>query len=293
MEDVVHLWCPAYTLPAERLPSARQAAATFARAVGLPMVEAPDLAATTATGDWRPAAVRQAGFRTALGKNVLLAARGGYGCLDLLETLRGHTGPLPYVIGYSDLTVLHAAWRVLGVPESLYGFMPGVPHGVRAPSSAISAWRGDGCRYDTATCPETSGLHSGDATGVLFAGCLRVLTGLVGTPWMPSLRGCLLAIEDIDERPYRIDRDLTQLHLAGCLDGIVGLITNAFPCTLPAGYGGPSAAVVIRSWAERLRVPAITGLPFGHHADPLALPCGRTATLSVTDATWSLTITPR
>lgn len=291
--DAVYLWCPAYTLPAERLGPARVAAAAFARELGLPLVEADDLAATTGPGGWRAAGERRTSFRAGLERRLLLAARGGYGCLDLLETVRAHRAPLPYLIGYSDLTVLHAAWRVAGAPESLYGFMPGVPHGARAPRSAAAAWRGEGARWDAAACPEVLPVRAGSAAGTLFAGCLRVLAGLVGTPWMPSLRGCLLALEDIDERPYRIDRDLTQLHLARCLEGVAGLITNAFPGVLPEGYAGPSAAEIVRAWAGRLGVPAIIGLPFGHHADPLALPCGRPATLTVDEAGWSLVVAAR
>jgi muramoyltetrapeptide carboxypeptidase len=142
--------------------------------------------------------------------------------------------------------------------------------------------------WDAATVPEVRVVRHGAAQGPLFAGCLRVLAGLVGTPWMPDLRGRVLALEDIDERPYRIDRDLQQLHLAGCLAGVVGLVTNAFPATLPAGYRGPSSGDIVRAWAERLGVPALVDLPFGHHADPLTLACGRATTLRAGHGTWSL-----
>ncbi len=141
--------------------------------------------------------------------------------------------------------------------------------------------------------PEVQPIHPGHASGPLFAACLRVLVGLVGTRFMPDLRGRLLAIEDIDERPYRIDRDLHQLYLAGHLDGITGLITNAFPCTLPELYQGPTATDIIQRWAQRLNIPAIVAVPFGHHADPLALPCGRPATLHVSTNDWSLIIASR
>lgn len=291
--DAVYLWCPAYTLPPERLEPARSAGVDFARAIGMSLTEAPDLAAETGPGAWRLAVQRQPAFVAGLTHRVLLAARGGYGCLDLLETVRNHRGPLPYLIGYSDLTVLHAAWRVLAAGESLYGFMPGVPHGERAVRSAIQGWRGEHQKWTATHCPQVVPAGTGTATGPLFAGCLRVLAGLVGTPWMPSLRGCILAIEDIDERPYRIDRDLTQLHLAGCLAGVVGLVTNSFPCQLPDGYAGPTATDIIAAWAGRLGVPAITGLPFGHHADPIALPCGRATSLAVTTTGWELSLSAR
>jgi muramoyltetrapeptide carboxypeptidase len=269
------------------------AATAFSANIGRELVPAADLSVVLGSGAWRTAAERQATFRQALAHDVLLAARGGYGCLDLLAVLNDFTGPLPFLIGYSDLTILHAAWSVRGAGESIYGFMPGVPHGSRAIASCESLWRGEGLALSPQTCPEVCIGHRGQAHGRLFAACLRVLTGLVGTPWMPSLRGTILAIEDIDERPYRIDRDLQQLFLAGCLDGVVGLVTNAFPAPIPNGYQGPTATQIITAWAERLQIPAIIALPFGHHADPLALPCGRLATLNVEADHWQLVVQPR
>jgi muramoyltetrapeptide carboxypeptidase len=293
MPPSVFLWCPAYTLPPHRLEPARQAAGAFAEAIGASLIPAADLGEWAGIGAWPPAESRRATFQEALRHQVLLAARGGYGCLDLLETLSAHAGPLPLLIGYSDLTILHAAWSVRGAQESLYGFMPGVPHGPRSLASTITLWRGDGLRLLNAAYPDVMPLRSGTATGPLVVGCLRVLTGLVGTPWMPDLRGRILAIEDIDERAYRIDRDLQQLHLAGCLAGVVGLVANHFPAEEPEGYQGPSVRAVLCAWAERLKIPAIMALPFGHHADPVTLPWGRRATVRVDDLGWSLEIAPR
>lgn len=269
------------------------AAGALVRALAGELTVSPDFPTWLGNGAWLPAAQRQAAFRQALTHDLLLAARGGYGCLDLLDEVARHPGPLPGLIGYSDLTVLHAAWAVRDGPETLYGFMPGVPHGSRALASAIALALGKDQHWDRTQVPEVRGVHSGIAHGALFAGCLRVLTGLVGTTWMPDLRGRILAIEDIDERPYRIDRDLRQLDLAGCLAGVVGLVTNAFPATLPDGYQGPSSTDIITSWAERLGIPAIINLPFGHHQDPLTLACGRPTTLRVEADGWSLDLAAR
>jgi len=289
----VFLWCPAYTLPPPQLEPAKQAAGAFARAIGAELVLAQDLGEWAGIGAWQAAERRRTIFQEALRHQVLVAARGGYGCLDLLDFLPTSSDPLPLLIGYSDLTILHAAWAARGAAESLYGFMPGVPHGARALATTVSLWRGLGLHLANAVHPEVTALRSGTATGPLVVGCLRVLTGLVGTPWMPDLRGRILAIEDIDERPYRIDRDLHQLHLAGCLAGVVGLVANDFPAAEPEGYHGPSAHAVLSGWAERLGIPAIRSLPFGHHPDPLTLPWGRQATLRVDGAVWSLAIAPR
>ena len=269
------------------------AARALVAAVAGALTISPDFSAWPGHGAWLPAGHRQATFRQALTHDLLLAARGGYGCLDLLDEIARHSGPLPGLIGYSDLTVLHAAWAVRGGPETLYGFMPGVPHGHRASTSAITLALGRSQHWDQRQLPEVRSVRPGLAHGPLFAGCLRVLTGLVGTPWMPDLRGRILAIEDLDERPYRIDRDLRQLELAGCLAGVVGLVTNAFPATLPDEYHGPSNADIITAWAERLGVPAIIDLPFGHHQDPLTLACGRPTTLRVDADGWSLDLIAR
>ena len=284
-----YLWCPAYSLadPA-RVAKARQGAATLAGALGWDLREAPTLAQPGAPGRWAPSAIRRQELAQALGQDVLLAARGGYGCLDLVDDLLAWPGRGGRLVGYSDLTVLHAIWRRRGWGETLYGFMPGVDHGPRALASTIALARGEGLRCDPASDPEATVLAEGTAEGWCFAACLRVLAGLVGTPALPDLRGAVLALEDIDERPYQIDRDLAQLHRAGALAGISGLLFGRFPATLAVDYAGPSASTIARTWADRLGVPALGGLPIGHDADPLTLACGRTTRLVAHPGEWYL-----
>jgi muramoyltetrapeptide carboxypeptidase len=293
MPASVYLWCPAYPLRSlEQVTAASESAQRFATAIGASLSLDAQFLDLGAVGVWPPVNLRTPSLLAALEHEYLLAARGGYGCLDLLNHLPSAT-PLPYLIGYSDVTVLHAAWRVLGATESLYGFMPGVPHGERALTTAIQCVQGFGLSCEQLNYPTVTVAHEGSGTGPLFAACLSVLVGLVGTRWMPNLRGCVLALEDIDERPYRLDRALWQLHASGSLDGIVGLITNAFPATNPADYAGPTANVVMSTWAKRLGIPAIVGFPFGHHPDPLSLPCGRSCQLQAHESNWSVSIASR
>ena len=148
MPPSVVLWCPAYPLPPARQEPALAAARSLVSALDGKLSVLPDFTVWLGEGVWCPAAQRQATFRQALSADLLLAGRGGYGCLDLLDEVAAHSGPLPGLIGYSDLTVLHAAWSVRGGPETLYGFMPGVPHGLRALSSTISLYQGAGQRWD-------------------------------------------------------------------------------------------------------------------------------------------------
>jgi muramoyltetrapeptide carboxypeptidase len=282
-----YLFCPAYPLrDGEQMDAAVAVAAAFARSIAHELVVSPDLGRWGASGQWHDAASRRADFVRALDHDALISARGGYGCVDLLETLAGHRGRLPPLIGYSDLTILHAIWRQRG-RESLYGFMPAATPGPRASASASELLRGGGSTWTSEACPDVRVLRRGTASGPVFAACLRVLASLCGTAALPPLDGCILACEDIDERPYQIDRDLGQLQLAGALGGVVGLVFGAFRSRAPEGYAGPDAAEVCRRWAERLCVPCIQGFPFGHEDDPIALACGRPARLTVGGDAWT------
>ncbi len=293
MKNSAWLWCPAYPLAdASAHLACLTAAERFTTALGVTLRASPLLASHTGLGAWLAAPLRHndllAGISAVGVDGWLVAARGGYGCLDLLDALP--TGPLPRVIGYSDLTVLHAAWQVRGESGGLYGLMPGVRHGTRALETTVALARGEA--LSVTNLPATQALCPGTGEGPLFAGCLRVLAGLAGTPWMPRLHGHIVALEDIDERPYRIDRDLHQLHASGALAGISGLVFGAFPVAMDTRYGGPSASDVCRAWASRLKVPTIFGLPFGHDADPLTLAQGRMTQLAVVADDWRMTQTP-
>ena len=309
-----YVWCPAYPLhTAVQLAIARERTRALAERCGLAVEESPLLRRLAPPGAWFDAAERCADLRAGLERDVLLAARGGYGCVDLLETL-GQAVRLPVLVGFSDLTVLHCWWRRRGQersdqpawvaergsagaaqpaglalpPASVYGFMPGVPAGPRALASAAALLNGEPLAIDAASCPAAAVLRTGEASGPLVPACLRVLAALVGTPGMPSLTGSILALEDVDERPYQMERDLAQLWAGGCLAGVAGLVLGAFPSATPPGYGGPSACDVLARWADRLGVPAVAGLPFGHDPDPLALPCSRAVILRAEQGSWSL-----
>jgi len=198
------------------------------------------------------------------------------------------------LIGYSDVTILHACWHVRGWGETYYGHVPRELDVGRGAESLLPLFRGKGLRRSHQTDAAPIVLRAGQAEGPCFAACLVVLAGLVGTPAMPNLRGHILAVEDVDEKPYQVDFAFSQLDASGALDGIVGLIGGSFTHQAALDYGGPSVDDVLRSWADRLGVPAIARLPFGHLPDRLVLCNGRPVRLEAAPTgEWSLIFAPR
>jgi len=118
--------------------------------------------------------------------------------------------------------------------------------------------------------PEGTCHISGEVEGPLMGGNLSLLCHLVGTPFLPSLEGAILFIEDIGEPLYRIDRMLTHLALAGHLRGIAGLIGGEFiNCGEPV-----EIERLLMAAASSLNIPLLTGFPVGHGRNNLTLPMG-------------------
>jgi muramoyltetrapeptide carboxypeptidase len=118
-------------------------------------------------------------------------------------------------------------------------------------------------------------LQRGEASGRLFGGTLTQLVASLGTPYaFDPPEGCLLFIEDVNERPYRIDRMLTQLLLAGVLRRARGLVFGEMRgCDEPGGT--PTAYDAIRAFTADFPGPVIFGFPSGHTVGPCwTLPLG-------------------
>ena len=101
----------------------------------------------------------------------------------------------------------------------------------------------------------------------------------LGTPWEVETRGAILLIEDVNEPPYRIDRLFQQLRAAGKLARLAGIGCGAFTGCVDERYPEPSAEEVVAEIARGLRIPLVTGLPFGHTKDNRAWPVGARATI--------------
>jgi muramoyltetrapeptide carboxypeptidase len=195
----------------------------------------------------------------------LYAARGGYGCTRLLEghgdalaaALRRDPKPL---VGYSDVTALHALWARVGV-RSVHGAMvtalgrnQGHPDMIAAvlKGERPPAWRG------------LVALHTGAVLeGRALGGNLAVLSALAGTPWQLALAGAVLMLEDIREAPYRVDRMLTTLRNSGALRGVAAVVLGSFTACEP-GPDGTTVREVCRERLGDLGVPVLWGAPFGH-----------------------------
>lgn len=216
--------------------------------------------------------------------DAVMCLRGGYGCARLLdrldlELLRRHPKLL---IGYSDITSLHGLRDHLG--------QPGL-HAPMATSDLLHPESGEDAR--TLFSLLARGLHAGDviapqpraaaahplsqggtARGRLIGGNLAVFAALLGTPWAPRAEGAILFMEDIAEEPYRVDRLLAQLRLAGVLDAAAGFLIGSFS-------DAESPDAVLADYLAPLGKPILAGWPAGHGRPNAALPLGLTVEMDV------------
>lgn len=203
---------------------------------------------------------------------AVLAARGGYGAariVDRIDWSQVRASP-KLLVGFSDITAMHAQFARVGV-RSLHATMAcGVG---RASEEEFGAWRAAVAGEDL---PDEIGLATvvgGVCEGRMVGGNLAVLCGLVGTPYFPSFAGGIVFLEDVGERPYRVDRLLTTLLLAGAFSGARGIVLGDFSGAEP----GPDGVSLPDVLVERLRaigLPSVIGLRAGHCTPNHAVPLG-------------------
>lgn len=217
----------------------------------------------------------------------ILCGRGGYGSARLMEDW---TWPeqwpeqLKWLIGFSDITALLWSLGQIGVsgvhgpllttiagePEwslnRLFDWVEGRPI---APLKGVG-WGG------------------GKVSGVLLPANLTVATHLLGTPLQPSLSGVILALEDVTEAPYRIDRMLTQWRMSGAMAGVKGIALGRFSrCAPPKDVPSWTVEEVLRDRIWDLGIPVVSDLPFGHDGVNAALPVGQLVELDADTGTLS------
>lgn len=233
-----------------------------------------------------PAAQRAAAFQQAWDDPAIagiVAARGGYGSaqlLPLLDAARLRGAPKP-VLGCSDLTAL-LAWLTTG--RGVVGF-----HGPMLVNLAQGAAGYDresllGCLMAAAPLgplhpPGVEALRPGTARGVLLGGTLTLLLASLATPFaFAPPEGYVLLLDDVGERPYRLDRMLTQLRQSGLLDAAAAVVCAEFPdCNDDAGRDARSVCAELLA---DFPGPVLFGFPSGHTRGPvLTLPLGVTVTV--------------
>lgn len=202
----------------------------------------------------------------------LLAARGGYGATRLLDRLDPERvrAANKLLIGFSDITALHALWARAEL-GSLHGPMTASlgamdEAGLARWIAAVEA--GPGERFTALVA-----LRGGRAQGRLLGGNLAVLCALLGTPYLPAFDGAVLFLEDVGERPYRVDRMLTSLAQAGVLARLSGVALGGFTDATP-GADGVSVEQVLEERLGGLPIPVVRGLPAGHLDDNRVLHLG-------------------
>jgi len=204
--------------------------------------------------------------------DAIVCARGGYGATRILPRIAVDSvrAANKTIVGFSDVTALHALWARAGV-RSLHG--PMVAGLGRGTDQGTARWYE---ALEGAVPAPLEGLErvaSGRGRGVLVGGNLAVLTSLIGTPHAPPLDGAVLFLEDVGERPYRVDRMLTQLRHASVFERVVAVALGAFT-NGPPGPDGTKVEDVLRERLYELGLPVVAGVPSGHVDDNLELPFG-------------------
>ncbi len=207
----------------------------------------------------------------------IFCARGGYGSLRLLDLIDyGLIRQNPKVfIGFSDISAL--IW-VLMEQCGLVAF-----HG----PVITTLGKGNVETADSLTAALTSGtpmeipaskaevIRTGKCNGTVRGGNLATLCHLTGTPYTPEFNGSIVVLEDVGEAPYKIDRMLCQMRMAGCFDGIVGLALGTF-----SDCGGINDVLdVFKDVFKDMNIPILAGFDIGHGPVNLTLPMGIQATL--------------
>ncbi len=259
--------------------------------------------------------------------DVILCARGGYGCVHLLsEELEQLVRCNPkWLVGFSDISALHALWLNAGAP-SLHASMA-KQLALRSPESQtaevlafLEPELGPGADREglTRSADATLRILEGAAEisysftpadilnvpdshavtqGAIMGGNLAVLNGLAATPWdilTPGrMRGSILFLEDVGEKIYQVERMLTRLNLAGVFREVAAVVFGTFTDYSPdRNYPLMEAMIADRFTRWGISCPVVTGVPIGHQSHNLPIPEGWNARLDITHPSATLTLTP-
>ena len=226
--------------------------------------------------------------------DAIWCVRGGYGAMRLLPDIDfdalARSGKA--LLGFSDITALHAALSTRGGPVSFHAPTARQPLSEfsRASLERAVVTRTDPC----GSAPDARTIRGGRARGPLAGGNLALLAALCGTPYAPDLRDTILILEDINEPVYRVDRMLRQLILARALDDCAALaFGHCTDCPEDADDGARTLDEVLAETADLLGIPCLAGIPVGHISNQWTIPLGATAELDVEARRLTVVAPPR
>ncbi len=214
---------------------------------------------------------------------IVMALRGSYGISRILPSIdfdaMAASGKL--FVGYSDFTAFQMGLLAKTGAVSFAGpmFCDDFTRDEPADYTLQQFWR---CLKGPEHRIEASAENNPvlDVSGKLWGGNLAMLTHLLGSPWFPEIDGGILFLEDVGEHPYRIERMMLQLLHAGVLERQSAVLMGDFSqYRLGSLENGYDFDAMLRYLRERLPVPVLTGLPFGHIQMRATLPCGADARL--------------
>lgn len=226
---------------------------------------------------------------------AIVCARGGYGANYLLsqidlEKIKAH--PKSFV-GYSDITSLLSYFIDAAGLVTFHGPMV-AKDWAHDGGVDLSSWRfslSQTAPWDVPLNPETTALVDGDAQGILYGGCLSILVASLGTPYQIETAGKILFFEDLNAKPYQIDRMLMQLKLGGHLDSVRGIVFGEMLDCMQSPNQDYTLQEVITRIVADLKVPVAFGVKSGHvTSGNITLPFGVKANLSVNDRRVALRI---
>lgn len=233
---------------------------------------------TAGDADLRAAAFMDAWCDGSVG--ALVAVRGGYGSVQLLpllppDIIRSHP---KLFVGYSDTTSLLTFLTQRCGLVAVHG--PMIEGRLACGAAGYDRESFLACLTSVEPMGELAPpglvpLRDGEAVGPLAGGTLTQLVASLGTPYaFDPPQGSVLFLEDVGERPYRLDRMITQLRLAGVFERVRGIIWGQMPrCDEPDG--APVARDVISEMFQRFHGPVVFGFPSGHSVSPsISLPLG-------------------
>ncbi|WP_413999662.1 S66 peptidase family protein [Flavobacterium sp. W1B] len=215
---------------------------------------------------------------------AIWCVRGGYGTvrmIDLLDFTQFKQNP-KWIIGFSDITVLHSHLNLMGY-KSIHGIMPiSIPKASKEAIETLEmALFGEPLSYEITSDVKN---RLGTASGELIGGNLSILYSLFGSPSAIECQDKILFIEDLDEYLYHIDRMMMNLKRNGCLENIKGIIVGSMSKMRDNEIPwGKNALEIIEDITKNYSFPVLYNFPAGHIDDNRALILGNKVTMEVTD----------